>query len=236
MHLMDWHMMIAELGGYQGAVNPNDGTTSRPEQDEGQSGLWNALVNNRASPRNKLAGTAWGRQSYAIDWPNKLVWSVRATGSQNNANISLNRQIYGHWWPPRHGDNDQYLTHQHLIWTNGTSGYSSSSDSLLFNIKDDPNERSPTAVGTGISSTVFASLSSLLATTASYVSPSGDTAQCVYTASCTAGTDRAAIDGARMNALTAARRSLITTACPSANSRTNAAFVCLADKNWCTAG
>merc|ERR1719424_927786 len=77
MHLMDWHMLIAGLGGYTDAVNPNlAAPENQPQSDEGQHGLWHALITNGPSPRTELTGKAiWGTK-YAIKYPKKLVWNT----------------------------------------------------------------------------------------------------------------------------------------------------------------
>ena len=106
MHLMDFHMMIAHLGGYSGPVNPKVGPQQHTQQDEGQAGMWEAVVNNLPSPRTKLTGHALSGY-YAIDYPLKVVWGLTTGASGGSGG-----RHGGHWWPVRSGDTQAFLDQQ----------------------------------------------------------------------------------------------------------------------------
>lgn len=142
IHLMDFHMMIAELAGYTGRVNPH-APASQPELDEGHSGMWNVLVNDQESPRKKMAGHGL-LMSYAIDWPFKAVWG-NTWGLSTKDGVSAGRFHKGHWWPVRTGDTNAFLMDQvNNILTDPTGKkHNGGSEDLLFNLNSDESETTP---------------------------------------------------------------------------------------------
>lgn len=236
MHLMDFHMMIAHLGGYSGPVNPNVGAQQHTQQDEGQAGMWEAVVNNLPSPRTKLTGHARFGSKYAIDYPLKVVWGLTTGASGGSGG-----QHVGHWWPVRSGDTQAYLDQQFnriLTDPNGVQ-HPSQSQPVLFDLSTDPYEMNG-KVGDSRASALqamYAGYDTASSSPNHYVSPKSRNAQCKTTNTC-ASSDRMEIDEARLAA--AGKTAKIKAACPGSGLlppfKTVAPYVCLGDVNWCLQG
>jgi len=238
MHLMDFHMMLAHLGGYSGPVNPKVGPQQHTQQDEGQAGMWEAIVNNLPSPRTKLTGHARAGATYAIDYPLKAVW-----GATTGASGGSGGQHIGHWWPVRSGDTQTYLDQQfqHVLTDpNGLQHTSQNRDTpILFDLSKDPfemNEMVGDARATALQA-LYVSYGAAAFSPNHYVSPQGDNFQCVTTNTC-ANSDRKEIDEARLAA--AGKTAKVKAACPGDGRRppfkTVAPYICLGDVNWCLQG
>jgi len=243
MHLLDWHMLIAQVGGYSGTVNNGRFSalaqeSNVPQEDQGLPGLWDALVNDRNFARQNITGKAiWGARFY-ISWPYKVCSNTGV--SENSQDIRAERQISGHWWPVRSGftDTSTYLQQQHepanlfrkpecTSTTQHGCTSSSNPNPKVFDLSLDPNEENPL-------SSYDPDIVTRLAAFQGVEPPHhrSGTDACESTSSCH-GNDDAAIDQARINALPATQRALITEACP--DPLTYGPHQCLSDSavQWC---
>jgi len=211
VHLMDWHMLIAELGGYMGPVNARVPDHQRFEQDEGQPFMWRALISN--SPfRKKAVGNAKNLRFFALDWPYKVVWSDRGG---NSPPLNANE---GAWWPPRTGDTENFFSTAVLRNTDVAGPW-------LFNLEEDPFERE------NLYDATSAWMMDLFTQTQSsffvdHWESASDYQTCAITGQDCLGDNPDQIDALRISS-----NPQIQEACDS--QRTVAPYYCLSDRQWC---